>query len=90
VARALRETDVVSRLRAACKEAGGQARWADIAGVTPQYVSDVLLGRRAPGDSVLRGLGLERDVRYVPRRPESVELVDAEGEVLVRAERVFA
>ncbi|MBB5758354.1 hypothetical protein HNR00_003074 [Methylorubrum rhodinum] len=88
--RALRETDVVSRLRAACKEAGGQSRWADSAGVTPQYVSDVLLGRRAPGDSVLRPLGLQRDIRYVPREPESVELCDADGVVLVRAERVFS
>ncbi|GAB6843006.1 hypothetical protein JCM2811A_20070 [Methylorubrum rhodinum] len=58
--------------------------------MTPQYVSDVLLGRRAPGDSVLRPLGLQRDIRYVPREPESVELCDADGVVLVRAERVFS
>ncbi|MFY9293454.1 MAG: transcriptional regulator [Methylorubrum rhodinum] len=90
MARALRETDVVSRLRAACKEAGGQARWAAAAGVTPQYVSDVILGRRAPGESVLWPLGLQRDVRYVPRRLEPVEIYGVDGEVLVRAERVFA
>jgi DNA-binding transcriptional regulator YdaS (Cro superfamily) len=86
VARALRETDVVSRLRAACKEAGGQARWASAAGVTPQYVSDVLLGRRAPGDAVVRPLGLERDVRYVARRPVEVAIYDEHGVTLLTAE----
>lgn len=39
---------------------------------------------------MLRGLGLEKDVRYVPRASESVELYGADGEVMVRAERLFA
>lgn len=90
MARALRERDVVSRLRTACRQAGGQARFARIAGVAPQYVCDILAGRTRPGDAVLRALGLQRDIRYVPREPEPVELVDASGEVLVRAERLFS
>lgn len=90
MARALREQDVVSRLRAACKLAGGQSRWARVAGVTPQHVNDVVRGRRTPSDALLRCLGLQRHVRYVVREPEPVELVDATGEVLVRAVRVFA
>lgn len=90
MARALREQDVVSRLRTACRLAGGQSRWAAIAGVAPQHVNDVLRGRRPPGEVMLRCLGLERHVRYVPRQPEAVELCDAAGEVLVRAQRVFA
>ena len=90
MARALREQDVISRLRTACRQAGGQSRWAAIAGVRPQHVNDVLRGRRPPGDTMLRGLGLEKDVRYVPRASESVELYGADGEVMVRAERLFA
>ncbi len=90
MARALREQDVVSRLRTACKHAGGQSRWAAIAGVAPQHVNDVLRGRRPPGDAALRALGLQRDIRYVPREPEPVELYGVDGEVLVRAQRVFA
>lgn len=89
MARALKEDDVVGRLRAACKAAGGQARWADLAGCSPQYVGDVLKGRRAPGDAVLAALGLQRRITYVPREPEPVELYGASGEVLVRAERVY-
>ena len=90
MARALRETDVVRQMKAACKVAGGQARWAAIAGVTPQYVCDVAKGRTRPGEAVLRALGLQKDVRYVPREPEPVELVDVDGVVLVRAERLFS
>jgi hypothetical protein len=90
VARALRETDVVRRLLAACKAAGGQARWAEMAGVTPQYVCDVAKGRARPGEAVLRALGLQKVVRYVPREPEPVELCDDASEVLVRAQRIFA
>lgn len=90
MARALRETDVVRRLLAACKAAGGQAQWAAIAGVTPQYVCDVAKGRARPGEAVLRALGLQRDVRYVPRQPEPVEFVDADGAVVLRAERLFS
>ncbi|MBE7196325.1 MAG: hypothetical protein INR70_00780 [Parafilimonas terrae] len=50
----------------------------------------MLAGRARPGESVLRALGLQRDIRYVPRDPEAVELYGTDGEVLVRAERVFA
>lgn len=88
--RALRERDVAARLKAACKAAGGQALWAAGAGVSKSYVTEILMGRSAPGDAVLRPLGLQRDVRYVPREPEPVELYDAAGIVLVRAERVYA
>lgn len=32
--------------------------------ITPQYLSDIYLGRREPGPAVLDRLGLERDVIY--------------------------
>ena len=34
------------------------------AGVSQQYVNDVLKGRREPGESILKALGLERVVSY--------------------------
>lgn len=86
MARALRERDVASRLRTACREVGGQASWAALAGVSRSYVSEVLAGRVAPGDAILVPLGLERDVRYVPRRPREIALYDEHGVTLMTAE----
>lgn len=37
---------------------------ADELGITPQYLSDVFLGRRDIGPSILRPLGLESEVVY--------------------------
>lgn len=37
-------------------------------GVSPQYLCDVLLGRKEPGDKILRGIGLVRVVEYEPIR----------------------
>lgn len=82
----LRTDDVVGKLRAACSEAGGQKAWALSCGVSPQYITDILYGRRVPGDSVLRGLGLQRDEpAYVPREPEEVALCDQDGATLLVA-----
>lgn len=55
---------VLALLRRRCEEAGGQAAWAKANRVSPAYVSDVLNGRREPGWSILRPLGIERAVTY--------------------------
>ena len=34
-------------------------------GVSPQYLSDVMLGRRAPGPKLLKALGLREEIRYL-------------------------
>jgi len=88
----LREGDVIERLRAACKSVGGQTAWARTQGLSVPYVNDVYRGRKAPGDAILRGLGLQRAApTYVPREPEVIELGDEEtGEVFLRATREFA
>jgi hypothetical protein len=39
-------------------------------GVSPAYMSDILNGRREPGESVLRALGFRKVVRY-ERIPET-------------------
>jgi hypothetical protein len=62
----MEQDEVVSALRAACENAGGQKAWASANGVSYQFVGDVLHGRRQPSDAVLRPLGLVRTVSYEP------------------------
>lgn len=59
--------DVFGMLRKACRDAGGQSAWADLHGVSPAYVSDVLNARREPGEKILVALGLRKVVRYEAR-----------------------
>ena len=47
-----------------CEEAGSQQAWAKAHRISPQYVTDVLKERRAPGDKILSALGLRRAVTY--------------------------
>lgn len=58
--------DALARLEEAIRHAGSASAWAAAAGVSQAYVSDVRLGRRAPGVAVLRALGLQRVVSYAP------------------------
>jgi len=57
-------SDVRDLLRSACATAGSQQAWAREHGVSPQYVGDVILGRREPGDKILDGLGIKKVVTY--------------------------
>lgn len=59
------DLDLATELRAACEAAGSQRAWALAHGVSPQYVSDVLAGRRDGGESILAALGLRRIERIV-------------------------
>lgn len=61
----LSEEFVRDFLREECEKAGGQAKWAERNGVSAAYVSDVLHGRRDPGDSICAPLGLRRQVTYL-------------------------
>jgi len=60
----LSEVQILECLWKACEQAGSQKAWAEKNGVSPSYVTDVLLGRRAPGDAITHRLGFERVVRY--------------------------
>lgn len=78
--------DVVESLKAACKAAGGQKAWAISQGLSPQHIHDVIHGRRLPGDSVLRGLDLQRgEPTYVPRQPREIALHDEHGVTIATA-----
>lgn len=54
---------VLHDLRARCEAEGSQTVFAQLHGLSPAYVSDVLSGRREPGESMLAALGYELMVR---------------------------
>ena len=62
------EEQVRGMLERQCKDAGGQKAWADLHNVTPQYVCDVLQGRRGVGVAIAEGLGLRRISYYEPQQ----------------------
>lgn len=58
--------------RAIAKERSAQAL-AHKLGISPQFLSDVRRGLRAPSDKILAPLGLERVITYRKRKPACVE-----------------
>lgn len=52
--------DVQKRLRKSVNAAGGQSAWAKKHEISIAYVSDVMRGRRLPGDKITKALGLEK------------------------------
>jgi hypothetical protein len=64
---------VLELLRAACRNAGGQAKWARVHNMWPQAVSLVLRGHRRPTPQVLRALGLTRSPGKVHKATADAE-----------------
>jgi len=62
------QEEVVDRIRLdlyyLARIGGTQESAAKSLGISPQYLSDVLKGRREPGPKVLKALGLVRKVTY--------------------------
>lgn len=52
-------------LKEACKEAGSQKAFAKKIGISEQYLSDVIKGRRDIGASIARGLDLRETPVWV-------------------------
>jgi Helix-turn-helix. len=66
--------DLVSNLQALTYGMGSQKDLAKDIGISPQYLHDILTGRREPGEKVCEYLGVERTVIYkVIPQPESEE-----------------
>ena len=57
--------DVNRRLRLLCEQAGGQSALAREWKVSSSYINDVLMSRREPSSTLLRLMGLKREVRFV-------------------------
>ncbi len=58
--------DLIAILSSACDGAGGQQAWAREHGFSPQYVCDVLKGRRDVSESMANALGFLKETRFVP------------------------
>lgn len=55
---------LIERMAADAKRAGSQLVLAQRLGISPQYLCDVLAGRREPGGKLLKALGYRRVVVY--------------------------
>ena len=60
------QADLIAILRSECGRAGGQQAWARRKGFSPQYVNDVLRGRRDVSEAMANALGFVREVRFRP------------------------
>ena len=60
------QADLIAILRSACEAAGSQQAWAKAHDLSPQYVCDVLKGRRDVSETMANKLGFLREVRFVP------------------------
>lgn len=49
--------DIYAEMRKMGRDAGSQRAWAAKHDVSPQYISDVLNGRKPPGPKILKPLG---------------------------------
>ena len=58
------EKDILRRLRALMSGRTQRAVAAEL-GISEQYLCDILKGRKPPGPTVLKALGLSRRVSYI-------------------------
>lgn len=58
--------DLIARLHRESNQLGSQAKLAQAIGITPSYLSDVLLGKREPGPKILAYLQLAKKTIYEP------------------------
>ena len=56
--------EVLDRIAARIRVAGSQKAAAAALGISAQYLTDILNGRREPGPKMLKALGLERISSY--------------------------
>lgn len=61
----LSQNDVMTILKRETDKAGSQKAYAAAIGVSAQYLSDVLSGTKAPGEKILKALGLRKIAIYV-------------------------
>lgn len=58
---------VIRKIKQIIEEQGTQKRAAEFLGVSQQYLTDLLHGRRDPGEKILSKLGLQSRVIYETR-----------------------
>jgi DNA-binding phage protein len=81
--------DLLRLLRRDINRAGGQSEWARQTGICRTYINRVLNGRKPPGPSICRALGLKRAVlRDVAEMADSTKSVDVEEVPLILREEI--
>jgi len=60
------EQQALEMLKDAVGKAGSQKEYATTCGIAPQYLSDIIQGRRNLANDALEPLGLEKKTIYVP------------------------
>ena len=81
--------DVLILLRRDIGRAGGQSEWSRQTGICRTYINRVLKGRKPPGPSICRALGLERAVlRDVAEKGDSTKSVDLDEIPLILQEEI--
>ena len=60
----LTKAQLLELVRSAVEAAGTQKALAERYGISEQYLTDVLRGRREPGEKLLSALGYERVILY--------------------------
>lgn len=63
---------VIRKLLALIEEKGTAKATAQSLGISQQYLSDVIKGRREPGEKLLSAMGLQSRVVYEARTGEAV------------------
>ena len=61
------EKAFMGHLRLYIQNVGSQKSAAKELGISPQYLCDVLAGRRSPSDRLAKAFGFEREVHYVEK-----------------------
>lgn len=69
--------EVVLMLLDECKRLGSQKAFAEYAGVSDAFLSDVLNGRREPTDRLLGAIAMERRTVFVRRISRDADVLTA-------------
>jgi transcriptional regulator with XRE-family HTH domain len=63
--RCMDENGFIKRLKTEVAKHGNQKKTAAALGISQQFLTDVLKGRRQPGEKLLAALGLEKRIEFV-------------------------
>ena len=66
---------VIKKIEQIIEERGTQKAAAEFLGVSSQFLSDILKGRRDPGKKILDRMGLESSVVYTAKQQDSDQAV---------------
>jgi DNA-binding transcriptional regulator YdaS (Cro superfamily) len=81
--------DVLTLLRRDIERAGSQSEWSRQTGVSRTYINCVLKGRKPPGPSICRALGLERAIlRDVAKKVDPIKSIDLDEVRLILQEEI--